>query len=185
MQTRRFSMIEIVLAIGVVAVGMVSVLALFPIGLQATRDAMAEGASAQLADSSLQCLRMQAKRDWPGYVSGPAPAIPASMPAGSVVPLESMPVVSNTLGTLLDNPTAQGRFTALRYQDMDGDGTRAPHEPIDFRACVRIWREPVTINGTPLGYEYAARLMCRLEWPEQLPRARRQSSTFCLELFAP
>lgn len=46
-------MIEIVLALGLVAVGLVSIMALFPVGMNATRDGMAEEYAATAADQVL------------------------------------------------------------------------------------------------------------------------------------
>lgn len=53
-----FNMIEILLALAVIAIGMTSVLGLFPVGLNASRNAVAENCSADIADQMVTYLRV-------------------------------------------------------------------------------------------------------------------------------
>ena len=50
---RGFNMIEVTLALGVVSIGIISIMGLFPIGFTATRDATAENYASQAADQLL------------------------------------------------------------------------------------------------------------------------------------
>lgn len=61
-----FNMIEVLLALAVIAVGMTSILGLFPVGINASRDAVAENSSADVADQMITYLRVineSVKRD--------------------------------------------------------------------------------------------------------------------------
>lgn len=51
-----FNMIEVLLALTVIAVGMTSVLGLFPVGLNASREAIAQNCSADVADQMITYL---------------------------------------------------------------------------------------------------------------------------------
>lgn len=73
-----FNMVEIVLALAVVAVGVVSILGLFPVGMAASRDAMAIDYAANAADQFLHQLEYLIRRPatasvptgWELYVLG-------------------------------------------------------------------------------------------------------------------
>ena len=53
-----FNMVEILLALTVIAIGMTSVLGLFPVGLNASREAIAQNCSADVADQMVTYLRV-------------------------------------------------------------------------------------------------------------------------------
>ena len=53
-----FNMIEVLLALTVIAIGMTSVLGLFPVGLNASRNAIAQNCSADVADQLITYLRV-------------------------------------------------------------------------------------------------------------------------------
>ena len=55
---RFFNMIEVLLALTVIAIGMTSVLGLFPVGLKASREAIAQNCSADVADQMITYLRV-------------------------------------------------------------------------------------------------------------------------------
>ena len=52
--SRRYNLVEVILALGVVAIGVVSIMALFPIGANASRDASMETYAANVSDEMLQ-----------------------------------------------------------------------------------------------------------------------------------
>ena len=54
-------MIEVLLALTVIAVGMTSVLGLFPVGLNASREAIAQNCSADVADQTVTYLRVMSE----------------------------------------------------------------------------------------------------------------------------
>ena len=58
---QAFNLIEILIALGILAIGMVAVLGLFPLGFATTRDAMAESSSADAADQMLHMLQFKLK----------------------------------------------------------------------------------------------------------------------------
>ncbi len=59
--SRRYNLVEVILALGVVAIGVVSIMALFPIGANASRDASMETYAANTADEMLQFIKYRLK----------------------------------------------------------------------------------------------------------------------------
>ena len=53
MKQKKFSLIEIALAIGILAVGLTAIMSLLPLGFQETRDSIGENYSSEAADSML------------------------------------------------------------------------------------------------------------------------------------
>jgi type II secretory pathway pseudopilin PulG len=91
---QRFNLIEILIALGILSIGMVAVLGLFPVGFATTRDAMAESSSADSADQMLHMLQFKLKQkdsfgvyqnwiDMVGTTSGPGAGLPTA-PAAEV-----------------------------------------------------------------------------------------------------
>ena len=66
---RFFNMIEVLLALTVIAVGMTSVLGLFPVGLNASREAIAQSCSADVADQTITYLRVMSEINQAQYAA--------------------------------------------------------------------------------------------------------------------
>ncbi len=62
-----FNMIEVLLALTVIAVGMTSVLGLFPVGLNASREAIAQNCSADVADQMVTYMRVMGESSSDAY----------------------------------------------------------------------------------------------------------------------
>ena len=60
--SRRYNLVEVILALGVVAIGVVSIMALFPIGANASRDASMETYAANVSDEMLQFVKYRLKQ---------------------------------------------------------------------------------------------------------------------------
>lgn len=72
-QARRaagFTLVEIALAMLVVAIGMMGLLAVLPVGLQSSRDAADDSRVALLAHTVLSDLRMEMRQNWAGGAAG-------------------------------------------------------------------------------------------------------------------
>ena len=66
-----FTLVEVTMAIGVITVGMMGIMALFPIGFQATKRAIGDNYSSELAEQLLNLVSMQCKAyDGNGSVVG-------------------------------------------------------------------------------------------------------------------
>ena len=83
-----FNMIEIMLALGVCAIGIASIMVLFPVGSAATRDAAMETYAAHAADQMLHMLKYQmttgGATSWTAKI-GASGTLPDENPAGAIV----------------------------------------------------------------------------------------------------
>ena len=75
---RYFSMVEMVLAIGVSVIGVICVLGLLPVGLNASRDAVADNYLPDMAQMMLTYIQVNSDLD-PDFVDD---SLPASKPSG-------------------------------------------------------------------------------------------------------
>jgi Tfp pilus assembly protein PilV len=133
----RFNLIEILIALGILAIGMVAVLGLFPVGFATTRDAMAESSSADAADQMLHMLQFKLKQkntvgvyqNWIDMVgtsttSGTGiPTVPATQ-SDVVIPAWSLatPAAANwaqiepfTAGCVIKDASTVGLYKIIRF----------------------------------------------------------------------
>ncbi|OPZ30403.1 MAG: hypothetical protein BWZ02_00788 [Lentisphaerae bacterium ADurb.BinA184] len=73
-----FNLIEIVIALGVVAIGVTALLGMFPIAANTTRDALAEAYTSQAASEMLHSLESFIQRDWTNWVNNGADSFVSS-----------------------------------------------------------------------------------------------------------
>ena len=181
-----FNMIEITVAIGVVAIGMVSLMALFPIGFNAHRDAIGELYASDLADQFLHVEKYDLQKDpttWDTKVS----ALPSSKPT----------IGDDAITT--KNATAFGGVFSNMYTANNSDGSTAGYyvemktdSMVDFNAQVLLWKTDVNVTR---GYNLdpwhatdegkAIGLNVEISWPAGKPYKEREKRCYHLEVFKP
>jgi len=185
-----FTMVEILLALGVCAIGICSVMVLFPIGANASRDASLETYSANAADQLLHYLKYQitaSQANWDNYIAGATPKIPDAKPtdpADAPADWTALPTDWTALPTDLGKNIFK-HSTAGIYQiinDRNSTPAVANTATIDSRMLVYLWREEVMTGVT---YTTAVRLLLEATWPAELDYNARQKSVFVLEVFKP
>lgn len=181
-------MIEIVLALGVIAIGLVSIMALFPVGLNASRDAIAQNYAAELAETFLTDRYVNAKQDF---------SIITSLGINKTSSLDSSGLETTPWGATTQlNPTckltdhsAGGLWKIV--QEKDG----IP----EFSGAIRMWRDSASYvrydpndtdndSKTPWDEEdfpanVAAQIFVEVSWPLEVPYDRRNKEIFNLEIF--
>ena len=178
-----FTMVEILLALGVCAIGICSVMVLFPIGANASRDASLETYSANAADQLLHYLKYQitdSQANWDTYIA----QIPDAKPGDPETLVPDAPADWTALPTDLGSNIFK-HSTAGIYQIInDRNSTPAVDNTasIDSRMLVYLWREEVMTGVT---YATAVRLLLEATWPAELLYNARQKSVFVLEVFKP
>lgn len=193
-----FNMVEIALAMAVLALGVISIMALFPIGLNANRDSMAESYAADSADQFVHQLEDLIRRPniptFPGTPKDGWTVYVTSATAGWTIPAIKPPtdditgtVVLNTDGTMFTGASG-GIFKVIRYVDKNGNKSYDTGDILDFEAIIVVWQEAVNVPSatgtTALLNTIAAALNVEISWPARLPYAQRQKSFFKKELFA-
>ncbi|MDD5599630.1 MAG: hypothetical protein PHV82_16920 [Victivallaceae bacterium] len=162
-------MIEILLALTVVAVGMTSILGLFPVGLNASRNAIAQNMSADVADQMTTYLRVINESSPTTYTanigtSGTYQTTPYS--DEDVIKAQSEAfLTAYKSGDVSTGSTAYPRVAAdwAIFKNLAGAGGALEHQmffvvqgpnctkdggnrSIDFSAMVLIWKSQVQIR---------------------------------------
>ncbi|NLF18751.1 MAG: hypothetical protein GX595_16080 [Lentisphaerae bacterium] len=197
MTRHPFNMIEVLLALGVIAIGAISVLALFPYGLASTRDSVAESFAGDSADQFLHWFAAQAQRDWATY-AGDSTWLPDDK--------REVPDKDDDVYVEPDSWGAATDITPnLRYERHSTDGVlkvifqRNGTPPVvDFSGVYRMWNDPVTVPNPqllndplatppiiPLTTESALAINLEASWPAEIPYNRRQKAVYRIEIFRP
>ena len=177
-----FNMIEITVAIGVVAIGMVSLMALFPIGFNAHRDAIGEFYASDLADQFLHVEKYSIQQDWTKVgtlpSSKPTVAEDATTSAGAAAFSNVFPNIYNASSPAATN----GDY----YVEMKTNSM------VDFNAEILIWKTDVDVTR---GYnldpwhatdeDQAIGLNVEISWPAVKPYKEREKRCYHLEVFKP
>jgi hypothetical protein len=185
-QRRRstFNMIEIVLALGVIAIGMVSILGLLPVGANASRDAMAETYAGITAEQMLTWVANTIRTsdaNWTSYVNnGASSLIPTS--AGDIDDFTPVYVAGQTIYSK-GGAGNEGVYKVIQYVDADTDGVYDTDELIDFEAIVAVTRTQISIGATTIPYDNAVALKAEIGWPAQIPSGERETTVYHLEIF--
>lgn len=193
-----FNMIEIMLALGVCAIGITSIMVLFPVGSAATRDAAMETYAAHAADQMLHMLKYQMIQppnpsdNWAAKI-GASGTLPNGNPAQDPDPdaSENQAITSddpdwNSMAESEMN-TIFGHSTNGIYQVISDRGTTSPSlssDTVDFRAIMFVWWSDISILGTG-NEDVGVTLNVEVTWPAELPYDRRQKAYYALEVFNP
>jgi type II secretory pathway pseudopilin PulG len=197
MRKTPFNMIEVLLALGVLAIGAVSVMALFPYGFASNRDSVAESFAGDSADQFLHWFAAQARSagGWATYAADPnwlptaKPAVPG--PDASDAGWTPLPPAAPTMVTPSLGYRRHSSAGLLWVTFQRGDAA-API--VDFSSVYRMWREDVTVpdprpgsGGGDISLSADSALAINLEasWPAELPYERRQKAVYRLEVFRP
>ena len=211
MKRHPFSMVEILLALGVIAIGICSVMVLFPVGANATRDAAMETYAANAADQILHMVKFKltmtdGNNQWNNYIcDASAPyngkgIFSAAVPDSGTVSMDDIDntdkwddynnlIGGNTLksgifpyNTDADHPYFY-QIIVHRGSPDDGFADVINNKVIDFRALATLWADRVQVQGANLPLNFATRLNLKIEWPVELPASARQSAYYTLEVF--
>jgi len=159
-----FNMVEIALALAVVGIGIAGVMALFPVGFNSIRDAMAESYGADITEEFMSQISRTCKADWTTWVwtgnydtGSSAGKIPTSKSytgdTGNTSDIDKDDPGGNaSIDWCHDNEAINGNI----YFDEDSadDGglpddfkvfkiVRKTGNIVDFEAAVRVWMKPI------------------------------------------
>ena len=200
-----FNMVEIILAVGVVAIGIGSLMVLFPVGLNATNSAVADNSINNLADQFLSYLEAKIRaekkddwadpaqnslvskiRSWPRNTSCPnALEFPSAADAEDDAKWDKITLSGSTGSATLpffmrkNNPGLYKIEQRSTYHD--GSETK---ETVDFSTLVRIWKEPIRIDATnDVPEKYGVVLCVEFAYPAAKAASERENRLYKLELF--
>ena len=184
---KYFNMVEVVLALGVLAIGFTAVMGLFPTGLKAAKDSVTLIKVSDAADTLETYLKLAynnddaGHNDWPdasGPNAGPnqwyGDAITATKPepAKTITPINPAKLGTDFLfATSTDN---------VYYVKMG-----------DVNALVGVWREPIKdmysiktggLISSGEAAKYLTRVHMEFSWPAALDYAKREKKEFVFEM---
>jgi len=189
-----FNMIEIVIAMGIIAIGVIGVMGLFPIGVNANRDAMAENYAADSAQQFLQMFAHWLKSDTLVTPSKTAWEVFIDDTSTSSKPDAAAEISATWTDSDIGPNIKSANIGMYRITQTTGSS-----EISDFTGIYRVWYTQV--NGLwydkvdniwkkgNIPLDIAMALNVELSWPavapQQLPYNKRQRSRFYLEVFNP
>jgi len=204
-------MVEIALALAVLAIGISSILVLFPVGINANRSAMADNNLADISEYLMGYLRAGCAAEWADIAADKNNA-----PSGSDYFFTDKIATSySAIGTTGDSgidpestdykdiDSNTGRISSNLYQ-VSTTGTYpnsvflyklTTGDIVDFAAVVKVWRENpdflirkadnsiASIPSPGTLRPYATVLCVEISWPAQAPYAQREKRLFRQEIF--
>jgi len=191
---RQFTLIEITLALGVVAVGFVAILGLFPIGANASRDAIGYTHAAESADNLLHLFAYRAKKEWSGFFQSYVPNDNDNRDSNSLpAPTSSSTGLPGSRGTIHEINASQGLYQVLSFSDNDTtDNVFNPSgATVDFNGVMAVWKEDIPILDpggdllTPTNRKIGVTLKVEVSWPADRPYDARNKELYSLEIFNP
>lgn len=200
-----FTLVEVTMAIAVMAIGMMGIMALFPIGFQATKNAVGDNYSSELADQFLNLIAMQSKMystndggatldGWGDWITGDGGAgtgdlIPVNKDASPEV-ADPDAVSTSKVVTGLEGIYIIDQAAGLYYVEAKSESIK------DFSAVMALWKGEIpywydsNLDGTVdteehIPYKNAVRLYLEISWPASLPYKQRKKRYYVRDVFTP
>jgi hypothetical protein len=175
MKRRYFNLVEVALAIGILVVGLTTVIVLFPLGLQEARDAVGENYSSETADSMFAFIARLAYDNWATVYA----YIPTSKPSSA---LTSTTGWSQLEGDIYYPGAGFPGVLGLKVTSAGGS-------IVDFTGEALLWKSQIsniTVAGvliSELSYNDAMALHLEISWPVEKPYSERRKNTYYFEIF--
>ncbi len=184
-----FNLVEVVLALAVVGVGLVSVLGLMPIAVKAGTDSLTQNYAAESVDYFLHVFATTLKdpandyRNWDDF----GQLLPADKPGAAE------PTTAWTPSPWGNTPNTQIFYGGDRrqYYKIIRLGIASGHP--DFSAVYRIWTSPLKCwryeddawQEDDLDSSHARAIHLEVSWPAEAVYSQRRKTLYYLEVFKP
>ncbi len=187
MRAQRFNLVEIVIALGIVAIGVTAVMGFLPMGLNASRDAIADNYAADSGDQLLHYLSSTIQEDWSQLDN--FDSAPPNVATGSGN-LSTWTVIPGTNIYTKDYGGKTVYRILQQTDDIAGVGTTV----VDFDAMVRIWKTPTAaweydgsawVATTDSAYAKRALLNLEITWPAAVNFGARRKTYYAIEINKP
>lgn len=205
LRTHPFNLIEVILAMVIILVGVVSIMALFPAGQKASSNAIGQTSAGDAADQFLRYFSSKVKTRW-----AMTSALPLSKPGPAAEQnarwetVDGNGVFSGVKGVIFSYNDADGNakfdYSATSTQ-RDESGLfrvvqRTSDNVEDFSGVLRVWRSAATYSSyestggswtahKPVPPDQGIVLNVEVSWPAELPYERRQKATYSSNVFRP
>ena len=147
----RFNMVEVALALVILAIGLSSVMVLFPVGLKASRRSVAENNLADIAErvGSYLHARYSSPAVWPanGTLTDTSSISEFSAEPSSVPDDPSkFTTKANEMDGLFTSSDHPGYYVYRQYSDGSGSGVDESKRAVDFEAMIRVGWDTETLK---------------------------------------
>jgi hypothetical protein len=199
MKRQAFNMVEIVLALVIIVIGIIGIMALFPVGQEASRHASGINSATDASDQFLRLFSSKLKDRW---------AILGALPTEN--PMDTIDDSNVNWQTRDDNGVFRDMHgLSISYYDMNNNmafdytGDDRDYSGLfkleqmtganikDFTAVLRVWHTPYvfpalsSVNHNSASRERSVRLHVEVSWPAEIPYDKRQSMTRNLVITRP
>jgi hypothetical protein len=177
MKKKFFNMIEVLLALGVTAIGIMGIMAVIPVTLNANRDASADNLIADVANTKFAEIAFDVKKNFVTGLQGLSTSKPSE--AETWIP------VDNVSGLLTDgNMVDDGiQFSGTKF--AMGRSGKAP----ELTGDILLWKTtPGDVVGVPDNNGATAvliRVYMEVSWPSSVPYAERKKRVYVREFLDP
>lgn len=148
----RFNMVEVALALVILAIGLSSVMVLFPVGLKASRGSVAENNLADIAERVGSYLQSRYVGAW--KADGDFPSSITDIGEFAAEPGNSVPddpseftTKANDMDGLFTSSSHPGYYIYRQYSDAAGSGTGDNDRAVDFEAMIRVGWDTDTLKN--------------------------------------
>lgn len=209
-QTNFFTLVEVLIAMGVCVIGICSIMVFFPIGANASRNAAMASYAEDVAYQLLHFAKDAIEKDndanstndffafhlfTGGWVAsnpnGFTPQQPAQSPSNN-----SLSLGSGTTKTVFDNLFKNNSTDVevfdnrvFHFRIMPSGVSRSNLADFkatysDFDCYASLYAKPIKNGpGANDNIPFAARLYVEVTWPAELPYQRRQKKTYSMDVF--
>lgn len=176
MKKKFFNMIEVLLALGVTAVGIMGILAVIPMTLNANRDAAADNLIADVANTKFAEIAFEAKKNFASLQSygSSKPADPSSWVAVGVSETNFL-----TDGNMVDD--------GIQFKDTKFAMGRSGKAP-ELTGDILLWKTfPTDVVGVPDNdsSKILIRVYMEVSWPSTSPYEQRNKRIYVREFLDP
>lgn len=170
---KTFTLIEIVIAIAILAIGITSVMSLFPLGLHSTKNSIAQNYSAMEAENIYAYLSRTAYDNWNAFET----SIPASSKPNSIFNKSNISTWSQIEGNIYDNTNANDGILGLKVQSNNNN---------DMTGEILLWKEELYNYADPREQiPEAYGVFMEISWPIEKPYKERKKNYYYKELKNP
>ena len=199
-----FTLVEILIALGICAIGVCSIMVLFPIGATASRDAAMVGYAANAADQMLHfakdCIMQEGADGVTAFNKFTTWTFNNTSTYADKTPAEPAPPAAGDAGAALDGSLGEYDADLVNILNTAGTETKITVYPnnvfliefltdefSDFSCFVSLYARKVGLGAEDGGavVKGAASLRAEVSWPAQLPYDKRQKAEYSLDIFRP
>ena len=181
-------MVEVALALAIVGIGIAGIMSLFPVALNANRQALGDNYAPDVANLLFSYIQMECSKNnanWIAYIGTDSDQAGKHFTTNK----PSIDIVDETFNTAI--PFQNVIFPHTSDKDMFQVIVKS-NDVVEFNGVVRVWKEQVKKfyvsagNILPtINYQYASGIHMEITWPQEKPYDQRYKRHYYLEMFNP